>query len=287
MNRIIIICLCYIVGLTTVEAHPGVGIVMDSKGNVFYTDLAHVWKISPDGNRSIVVENIHTHELYIDEQDNLYGGHEWYEGEATDKWGNYVWCLSKDGEFEIVIPEVEGFLDNNTLVRDAQGNSYWAEQLGDFQILNRQTPDGQNTIFTKHQFKNIRWMHFSDFNKNLYVVDMLKIKKVSSSGNVTVVADNLKENKPPFEGVADRHYLFGIWTDETEDVYVAVYGANKVKQIRTDGEIKTVFESKNGWSPCGGMIAPDGTKWIMEFSKSNTTRIIKIELDGEQTIYGG
>ena len=28
------------------EAHPGIGIVMDDDGNVFYTDLTHVWKIS-------------------------------------------------------------------------------------------------------------------------------------------------------------------------------------------------------------------------------------------------
>jgi len=30
-------------------AHPGIGIVKDSKGNIFYTDLKQVWKISPDG----------------------------------------------------------------------------------------------------------------------------------------------------------------------------------------------------------------------------------------------
>lgn len=30
-------------------AHPGIGIVMDSKGNVFYTDLKQVWKIDPLG----------------------------------------------------------------------------------------------------------------------------------------------------------------------------------------------------------------------------------------------
>lgn len=43
---IIIFCLA---GFFTALAHPGIGIVMDSKGNVFYTDLKQVWKISPDG----------------------------------------------------------------------------------------------------------------------------------------------------------------------------------------------------------------------------------------------
>ena len=114
--------------LTSLIAHPGIGIVMDSKGNVFYTDLEHVWKITPDGQRTIAVEKVHTHELYLDEDDNLYGEHEWYEGEATDKWGNYVWCLSNSGMLEESIPPVEGFLDNSTLIRDDNGNSYYSKK---------------------------------------------------------------------------------------------------------------------------------------------------------------
>ena len=118
------------------------------------------------------------------------------------------------------------------------------------------------------------------------MVDKLEIKKVSPSGNVTLIADDLKETKPPFEGVADRHYIFGIWTDKDINVYVAVYGASKVKKIDADGKITTVFESESGWSPCGGMIATDGTQWIMEFSENNKTRVVKIDAFGARKIYG-
>jgi streptogramin lyase len=38
------------------RAHPGVGIVMDSKGNVFYTDLKQVWKIGRNGNVTTVAQ---------------------------------------------------------------------------------------------------------------------------------------------------------------------------------------------------------------------------------------
>ena len=69
------------------SAHPGIGIVMDSKGNVFYTDLVHVWQITPDGEHQIALKNVHTHQLFLDENGHLYGEHSWYEGEATDKWG--------------------------------------------------------------------------------------------------------------------------------------------------------------------------------------------------------
>ena len=82
------------VGVLPSLSHPGIGIVMDSHGNVFYTDLEHVWKISRDGKKSIAVHTVHTHELYIDSADNLYGEHLWYNGEATNTWGHRVWRLT-------------------------------------------------------------------------------------------------------------------------------------------------------------------------------------------------
>jgi len=56
--------LCFIfLTAGSVSVHPGIGIVKDSKGNIYYTDLSRVWKIAPDGKRSAVVNKVHTHEL--------------------------------------------------------------------------------------------------------------------------------------------------------------------------------------------------------------------------------
>jgi len=287
MKKLIAVCILSILCSISAEAHPGIGIVMDSKDNVYYTDLTHVWKISPNGIRSIAVKNVHTHELYLDDQDDLYGEHEWYEGEATDKWGNYVWCLSKDGVLEKTVQDIEGLLDNNTLVRNVEGTTYWAERSGEIQQLHKQTSTGTNTLLTEHNFKDIRWLYFSKTDNALYVVDHLKIKKVTTLGKVLVIADNLKEAGPPFEGVADRHYIFGIWTDKNNDLYLALYGASKVKKISANGKITTVFESQKGWSPCGGMMTTNGVLWIMEFSDKNTTRVRKVDPNGKNTVYGG
>lgn len=62
--------LLFAVGTT---AHPGIGIVCDSRGNIFYSDLENSWKTGPDGNSTIVVHNVHSHELSLDAGDNLYG----------------------------------------------------------------------------------------------------------------------------------------------------------------------------------------------------------------------
>jgi hypothetical protein len=70
-------------------AHPGVGIIMDSKGNVFYTDTESVLKIDVSGRKSVVISNVHTHELFLDANDNLFGEHLWYNN-SNDTWGHYV-----------------------------------------------------------------------------------------------------------------------------------------------------------------------------------------------------
>ena len=289
MNRTFLIALflcCFLIP-NLANAHPGIGIVMDKNGNIYYTDLVHVWKIAPDGTRSIAVKDVHTHELYLDANGDLYGEHEWYEGEATDKWGNYVWCLTKDGEFKKVITDVEGFLDNTTLVRDADGNSYWSRKEGDIQTLMRQTQDGVDHQFSDHVFEDIRWMHFSENDKQLYVVDHLSVKRVDANGKVVVVSKNLKKGSALLQRVADRHYVFGLWTDSDLNTYVALYGAGTVKKIDSDGNAKVVFSSSMGWSPCGGLMAQDGTMWIMEFSRTNKTRVRKILPNGQSILYGG
>lgn len=62
----------------SLKAHPGIGLVKDSKGNMFYTDLTKILKISVDGKKTVDVPNVHSHEIFIDENDNLYGEHLWY-----------------------------------------------------------------------------------------------------------------------------------------------------------------------------------------------------------------
>ena len=285
MKKSLLLSLCLLLPFAYSTAHPGIGIVMDSKGNVFYTDLVHVWKISANGQRSIAVKNVHTHELYIDREDNLYGEHEWYEGEATDKWGNYVWCLHSNGVLQKIIPDIEGFLTNTTLVRDTEGNSYWTAKEEDYETLMMETNNGIESRFCNHQFKDIRWMHFSQVDNMLYIVDHLRIKKVSGSGEVTAITGILKEGERMLSKVDDRHYVYGIWTDNAANVYVALYGAGKVQRIDLEGQMETVFESKMGWSPCGGLTADDGTMWIMEFSFRNKTRVRRISTNGQSTLF--
>lgn len=101
MKKLLVAC-CLVVAAITLTAHPGIGIVKDSKGNIFYTDLKQVWKITPDAIKTIAVKGVHTHELFIDEQDNLFGEHLWYNGEAKDtvRFCDHGSCIRDTGGLE-------------------------------------------------------------------------------------------------------------------------------------------------------------------------------------------
>ena len=82
-----------------VQAHPGIGLVYNGNQTIYYTDLTHVWRLNTKtGESEIYLENIHTHELFLDENGNLFGEHYWYE-ESEEKFKNFIWKVDNNGEF--------------------------------------------------------------------------------------------------------------------------------------------------------------------------------------------
>jgi len=259
-------------------AHPGVGIVMDRKGNVYYTDLSQVWRITPSGQRSVVVPGVHTHELTLDTAGNLFGEHTWYEGDATKKWGHYVWRLSPDGNVSRVIPATEGFLQNYSFVRDGRGTMYLAE--GDPRtVIRKRMADGRILSHAKGPFRNIRWMH-ATADGTLFLIDSGDLRRVAPDGTVKTVSPGLAAKSVAQFSVQDHHIVMGVWTDTRGNAYAAVYGGRVVKKITPGGAVSIAARSAPPWSPTGGLIAPDGSLWLLEYSIQNTARVRRIAPDG-------
>ena len=255
-------------------AHPGIGIVMNNEGTVFYTDLTHVWKINNQGVKSIAVRNVHTHELYLDDQDNLFGEHLWYDG-STDKWGHFVWRLAADGKFEKIIPETEGFLENYSFVRDHLGKMYWAERNSSCQKMVRR--GGNNSIerIVKRCFKNIRNIHITD-DGFIYVVDFQDLIKVDHQGHVETVASRIANNTWTHSNVENQNAVMGVWDDKHGNIYTAILPSRLVKKFDQHGKEEIVFQAKAPWSPTGGMVSPSGELWILETSDTNEVRVVRI-----------
>jgi len=253
-------------------AHPGIGIVIDSKGNVYYTDLSQVWRIAPDGTKSIAVAKVHTHELWIGANDDLYGEHLWYNGESADTWGSRVWQRSPDGRVVDIVPSHLGFNDYS-FVRDAAGNSYFA--VREKNEIRKRAPDGGTTTMARGHFRDIRWMTVSP-DGVVYFIDTVDLVRVTQDGHVAIVARNLSDAKwlRPWIG---RHRVMGLWLDRAGNVYVADHAGGNVKRVNRSGNVTVVTRSTYPWSPTGGTFDRDGNLWLLEYAV-NSARARKIRL---------
>ena len=248
-------------------AHPSVSVVFDSKGNLYYSDLKQVWRVAPDGTRTVAVAAVHTHELAIDAKDNLYGEHLWYEGEKTDKWGHYVWMRSPDGRVSKVIPPREGFLRDYSFVRDAAGNMYWADR--DRGSIVRRAPNGASTIVAR-DLHDIRWLTASA-RGTLFLIDLPDLVRIEPNGRVTRLVKNIAGGL-----LAGRHDVQGLWADGHENVYVAHTDDREVLRVTPAGRVTVVAKSPLPWRPTGGGIAPNGDVWVLEVGLLNAVRVRRL-----------
>lgn len=253
-------------------AHPGIGLVEDSKGNIFYTDLKQVWKITPQGQRLVVVHNVHTHELYLDKNDDLYGENLWYNGEKLDTWGSYAWCLRSNGDLDTVVPPHEGFLTDYSFCRDSAGNQYWAERFTVSRIK-KKTPSGAITVLAEGKFKDIRWMHVTS-NGVVYFTDQTRIYRIDAKGHLKLLTQNLVE--PHADPQQDRHSIFALWLDKQNNLYVAVFSKGVVKKISPSGDASVFVVSTFPWKPVSGVFDRKGDLWLMEYNAVNEVRVKKL-----------
>ena len=278
------ITLLLILTASAAFGHPSVSIVMDSKGNVFYSDLKQVWKIDTGGKKTVVVSGVHTHELFLDEGDNLYGEHFWYNGEAAKTWGHYVWKLSPDGKLEKIIPPTEGFPNDYSFVRDKKGSMYLADRENKCQKVIRINKDGTKIKLGDQCMENIRWMVCNP-EGIVYLIDVVDLKKVDQEGVVTVIAEKLADKKFTQPFVDLNHYLSGVSLDKAGNIYVADYSGRQVKKIAQSKQVSVIAETRIPWSPTGSLLASNGDFWVLENSMTNEVRVERITKDGKRIIY--
>ncbi len=266
------------------QAHPGVGIVENSRGEIFYTDLKQVWKITPNGKLVLAVPGVHTHELFLDSADNLYGEHLWYRGEQKDTWAHYVWKLSREGRITKVIPDTEGFLENYSFARDHMGRMYWADRSQTCQRVARRNTDNTVTSLSSPCFHNIRKIEALR-DGSIAVVDFQDIQKISADGKVSTVATRIANKKWESSTVDNQNSVMGIWEDRQGTLYAAVMSERLVKSFQKDGREKIVFRCSFPWAPSGGLVDTKGRLWILECNLLNEVRVERVDEDQKLTVF--
>lgn len=258
-------------------AHPGVGIVKDSKGNIFFTDLHQVWKIS-NSKRTVVVPNVHTHELYIDENDNLFGEGGYYDDKAV-KFYHYLWVLRPNGRIDTVVGMKEQYIHQDfSLAKDKKGYEFYIKRFlrphTDTNHIYRRSPDGKEIVLTTGNFNDVNWLHPQEDGSLLYASKNI-IFRVDSSGAIKLVTEKIRnqDGPTPRNGIL----IWGIWQDNAGNVYAAVYSDKTIKKIDPNGDVTTIYKSKGKWSPLHGVFDIKGKLWVLENSEKNDVQVVSAE----------
>lgn len=272
MRPLLVVCVLFLGATLPASAHPGVGIVMDPSGNVFYTDLVHVWMIATDGSKSIAVRDVHSHELAIDSAGNLFGEDSEYLG--GDRYRHRVWRRSLDGRVSDVIPWRDGFWREYGFVRGPAGTMYWVQCPERMCVIRKRTSDGRtSTVTPSVPFSQpINWFAASP-DGSLVVVEGSSLRRIGRDGRSSMLARGLGSQ------------LMGLWVDARNNVYVAVYGNRKVVRVSPEGRVTTVASTPEPWGPSGVLRAPNGDLWILEYSTTNAVRVRRVAVDGDTTVF--
>lgn len=235
-------------------AHPPVSVVIDARGNVFYSDLERVWRVAPGGAKSVAVPDVHTHELYLDSQGSLFGEDLRYD---AGRWTHSVWKRDAAGRVTVVKPRTSGFLTGFSFVRDAAGNMYWPQR--DRGEVRRRAPDGtvQRVV---GELKGMSPFLHATPGGTLYAIDGGDLVRVRG-GRAERIARSVAK-KPS-----------GIWTDAAENVYVADFERREVRRVTPSGAVSVFATSPAPWAPSGGAFAANGDLWLLEVSPRNEVRV--------------
>jgi hypothetical protein len=271
MRTMLAAILLWLAAVVPAAAHPGVGIVMDRQGNVFYTDLVHVWRIAPDGRKSIAVRDVHTHELSIDAAGNLFGEDSEFLG--GERWRHRIWRRAPDGRVTDVVPWRDGFFREYGFVHDRAGAMYWATCPERRCSIRKRAPDGRTTtVGPGVRFNhNINWIAAGP-QGSVWVVDGEELRRIDGQGRISTVA-----RVGPM--------MMGLFPDAQGGLYVAVYGNRSIVRVGADGRVATVARTPAPWGPSGVMVAPSGDLWILETSTSNEVRVRRIARNGRVTVF--
>jgi hypothetical protein len=255
-------------------AHPPIGLVYDGLNTIYYTDLDHIWKLDTrTGISEIYRENIHSHELFLDEEGNLYGEHYWY-AESEGQFKNYLWKISINSIFQIIRDEQIGENKDFSFVKDSNFSNYKVVKTSKrFQIVKSDSISKQ--IWHNAQLNDPSWSSVNK-NKELLFVDFPKIYRANQS-QLIVLAKDASAYRFPFNIQDDKHNIYGLWTDQDNNTYTAVYGGRQIKKIDANGNISRIYTSSFLWSPVNGVFDKNGDLWVMECRIGGAIRIKRIK----------
>jgi hypothetical protein len=280
---IVVVLLCSFVAQLA-SAHPASGIVVDSRGHVFFLDTGEpggfrgvIWNIDSQGNLTPVHDS-GGHFLALD-PDSVFA--------RADLGG---WFRSKRTQWlqRVAVPG-----SPSSLIQ-ADGGLYYAsaeqlERAGVEQIA-RLAADGTLRTPTPtlpaiaKKLGGIRGLAF-DQDGDLYVAYESTVQKITPTGVTTLINSiAVKDCDVDVPGDGRLPFLRGLAVDTRGVVYAAATGCRRVIRI-TGGRVETVLKAERPWSPTGVATFGDDV-YVLEYTNPHGSakgwrpRVRKIKRDG-------
>ncbi len=241
-------------------AHPGTGIVVDRKGNVYFVDMVSgVWRVDSAG----VLTHVNGpafHWLALDENDRL-ARVTLPSGTSGDivRLGNAPTLL---------------LASDVPVATRRDGALYYPSRSGNRPIdIIRLMPNGQASTFATLPAGPVshplRWVNglAAAGDGSVYYAEDAAVRRIDARGRLSTLAERIAPTNcrsVPGISAADGPLLRGLVVDSGGVVYVAATGCASVLRIHPSGNIQTIYRSEGEWSPTG--VAQLGSRiYVLEF----------------------
>jgi len=286
INKLVTVLLVAITATVLVECangHPGSGIVVDAKGNVFFQDSAAqtVWRIDQQGKLTPYTDKLGGHWMALDQ-----------EGKFARSHISLVERITPDG----MVPTILVAAGGAPIAINRDGHLYYGlGSSGSAEVivgLTKISPDGHKENFAADFAKEIEKLGVTGLacapDNTIYAACLTQIMKVHSDGSFLTLVN--VENVEGCDKDAPTCFLRGLDVDENGTVYVAACGCRCVLKVSRDGKSETVLKAERPWSPTG--IALHGAEiYVLEYTNANghfnegwLPRVRRVDRDGQVTV---
>jgi sugar lactone lactonase YvrE len=273
--------------------HPGCGIVVDAKGQVFFQDIAGraIWKIDPQGRLS----------KYSDRM----GGH-WMALDADGSFSRanipHFERITPDGETPALVVADGG----SPIAVSRDGNPFYLCGFSRTEptkpggpLIGRVSPEGKLTVLAPGLRETVEKLGgitglAAGRDGCLYAACPSAVLKVGPDGTAStlvhpVAVEGCDEDFPDDNPNFPLPALRGLAVDTKGTVYAAATGCHCVVRIARDGKVDVVLKAERPWSPTG-VAVHGGDVYVLEYTNANggpadgwTPRVRKLARDGKVT----